>query len=188
MLFPVAEMMGDDVCAGAGPGRHLLSKLMAACAGSPAAAEPVFLDFRSVDLATASFLRESVLGFRTLLRGQKTNYYPLVANANTLISEEIQILLDPGRDALLACDLGNDGCATNIHLLGRLEDKQQRVFDIILQKGETDAGELQQQFGASEGVQQTAWNNRLAALAGLGLVVEISRGRAKRYRALFMGD
>jgi hypothetical protein len=32
---------------------------------------------------------------------------------------------------------------------------------------------------------QTAWNNRLSALATLGLVVELSQGRAKRYRPLF---
>jgi len=42
------------------------------------------------------------------------------------------------------------------------------------------------EHGESEGVKQTAWNNRLAALAGLGLVVELSQGRAKRYRPLFM--
>lgn len=184
----VSEMVGGDVCAGAQPGRALLAKLMAACAGSPATAEPVFLDFRSIDLATASFLRESVLGLRTLLRGRKANYYPVVTNANALIVDELEILLAPGRDALLACTLEINGSVTNVHLLGRLEDKQQRVFEMVEKRRETDAGELQQDFGASEGVQQTAWNNRLAALAGLGLIVEISRGRAKRYRALLEGD
>jgi hypothetical protein len=41
-------------------------------------------------------------------------------------------------------------------------------------------------YGESEKTKvQTAWNNRLASLAGLGLVVELSQGRAKRYRSLF---
>jgi hypothetical protein len=40
-------------------------------------------------------------------------------------------------------------------------------------------------YGESEGVQQTAWNNRLAGLANLGLIVELSQGRARRYRPLF---
>jgi hypothetical protein len=42
------------------------------------------------------------------------------------------------------------------------------------------------EHGESEGVKQTAWNNRLVALAAMGLVVELSEGRAKRYRPLFM--
>lgn len=188
MLLSVFDMTNSEVCAGAQPGRALLARLIAACGGSPAAAEPVFIDFKSVDVATASFLRESVLALRTLLRGRKANYYPVVANANALIADEFEILLAPERNALLACTLENDGIVTNVHLLGRLEDKQHRVFEMVESRGETDAGELQQDFGASEGVQQTAWNNRLAALAGLGLIVEISRGRAKRYRVLLKGD
>jgi hypothetical protein len=39
--------------------------------------------------------------------------------------------------------------------------------------------------GKSEHVKQTAWNNRLAALSTLGLVIEINQGRAKKYRPLF---
>ena len=40
-------------------------------------------------------------------------------------------------------------------------------------------------YGKRKGVQQTAWNNRLAALAAVGLVVEVSAGRTKRYKPLF---
>lgn len=188
MHLLISEMMADEFCAGAQPGRELLSKLLAACGGSPAAAEPLFIDFKSIDIATASFLRESVLALRTLLRGRKSNYYPVVANANALVVDEFEILLAPEREALLACTLENDDSLSDVTLLGRLEDKQQRVFDMVGSRGETDAGELQQVYGASEGIQQTAWNNRLAALAGLGLIVEMSRGRAKRYRALLQGD
>ena len=36
----------------------------------------------------------------------------------------------------------------------------------------------------SEDVGQTAWNNRLASLSRLGLLMEMSHGRAKRYRPL----
>ena len=41
--------------------------------------------------------------------------------------------------------------------------------------------------GKNERVQQTAWNNRLSALASLGVVIEFSEGRAKRYRPLLAG-
>jgi hypothetical protein len=36
-------------------------------------------------------------------------------------------------------------------------------------------------------VKQTAWNNRLSALAMSGLVVELSEGRSKRYKPMFEG-
>lgn len=188
MRLRIFDLVAGDVCAGAQAGRALLGKLFSECAGSPATAEAIFLDFGSVDVATASFLRESVLGLRTLLRGQMSNYFPVVANVNTSIAEEFDVLLAPNRDAFLTCDLGKNGNVTNIALLGRLEDKQRRVFEIVKHRGETDASELQAEYGASEGVQQTAWNNRLAALAKLGLIVEVSRGRAKRYRMLLKGD
>ena len=61
------------------------------------------------------------------------------------------------------------------------------TFDLVQERGETDAGELMRDHGEKEGVKQTAWNNRLASLAGLGLVIEIAQGRAKRYKPLFEG-
>jgi len=54
--------------------------------------------------------------------------------------------------------------------------------------GETDAGELMRNHGAREKVKHaSAWNNRLSALASLGLVVETRQGRLKRYRPLLKG-
>jgi hypothetical protein len=52
---------------------------------------------------------------------------------------------------------------------------------------ETDAAELMREHRETKAVKQTAWNNRLSALANMGLVVELSEGRAKRYRSLLAG-
>ena len=60
------------------------------------------------------------------------------------------------------------------------------TFDLVSERGETDAAELMREYGANEKpIAQTAWNNRLASLTSLGLLVESSQGRAKRYRPLF---
>jgi hypothetical protein len=65
---------------------------------------------------------------------------------------------------------------------------QRRTLDLVLERGETDAGELMRAHGAEERTTHTtAWNNRLASLAFLGLLVEKSHGRAKKYRPLFEG-
>ena len=43
-------------------------------------------------------------------------------------------------------------------------------------------------FAATDPVKSpTAWNNRLASLAMLGLVAEISQGRSKHYKPIFEG-
>jgi hypothetical protein len=89
----------------------------------------------------------------------------------------------------MACKLTADGEVIEFGLIGNLEPKQQLTYDLVNQRGETDAGELMRELGQSEGMQYTtAWNNRLASLAAIGVVVEMTQGRAKRYRPLFKGE
>ena len=187
MRVLIRELMGDTVCAGAQAGHAVLVKLLAHVTREPALPEPVFLDFEGIEVATASFLRESVLSFRDLVRKRRSSYYPVVANTNEKTREELMILLDLKGDALLSCDLDEDERDANVQLLGRLEGKQQLAFELVRKRGETDATQLQIEFGESEGVKQTAWNNRLAALSASGLIVETSRGRAKKYRPILKG-
>jgi hypothetical protein len=85
----------------------------------------------------------------------------------------------------MSCRLDAKNRMTEPRLIGALDPKQRLTFDLVNSAGETDAGTLMRNHNKDEGVGQTAWNNRLSALASLGLVVEIPQGRAKRYRALF---
>jgi NAD(P)-dependent dehydrogenase (short-subunit alcohol dehydrogenase family) len=85
-------------------------------------------------------------------------------------------------------ELADDGtvCAAAV---GELEGKQQQLtFRLVQDHGETDAEGLIREHGAQERVKHaTPWNNRLSALASLGLVVETRQGRLKRYRPLLKG-
>ena len=93
----------------------------------------------------------------------------------------------PHGDALMLCTLDETGQVHEPHLAGDLDPKQRVTFNLVRERGETDAAELMREHGESQkGSKQTAWNNRLVALAAMGLVVELSEGRAKRYRPLFM--
>jgi hypothetical protein len=187
MQISIKDMTGSSVCAGAIGGRGLLAKLLEATTREPDAPETVLLDFEAVEVATASFLRESVVGYRNAVRGRRSNFYPVVANAPTLVEEELDDILRSRGDAILACDFKAEHVA-NVRLLGRLEAKQKRLVDLVAERKELDASQLQREFGDTEGVKQTAWNNRLAALAALGLVVELSEGRNKKYKPLLVGD
>ena len=187
MRLNILNLVGSPVCAGAANGRDLLIKLLAATNQEPSQPEPLFLDFAEVEVATVSFLRESVLAYRNITRDRRSSFYPVVANANPAVLEELDETVRSRGDVLLTCQLDASDAVTATATLGRLEPKQQAVFDFILERGGTDATELQREFGVSEGVKQTAWNNRLAALASAGLVVEVSHGRSKKYRPLFEG-
>lgn len=175
------DLSGTNVLAQAVSGRNVLRKLLAATEREPPMPEPVFLDFEDVDVATSSFLRESVVAYRDAMRARRSNLYPVVSNPNEAVEEELDDMLRARGEAMLACALARDGSLTGVRLLGGLDPKHRQTFDLVRKLGETDAGTLLRDHGEEEGVTRTAWNNRLATLAGLGLVVEVSQGRAKRY-------
>ena len=188
MRISIKELsQGDgETLAGALTGRKIFAKLIERTGGEPTEPEPVFLDFAGVQVATASFLRESVLAFRDDVR-RRSNFYPVIANASELVAEELKVLVASRGDVLMLCSLDAHGVPHQPRLLGELDPKQRMTFDLVQQRGETGAAELMRDYGEAEKTTvQTAWNNRLSALANLGLVVELSQGRTKKYRPLFM--
>jgi hypothetical protein len=174
---------GDGVLAGSVEGRAFLARMMQLVGRGPAEPEPLLLDFSGIAVATSSYLREAVVQTRDMLRGRRSNFYPIVGNANEGVLEELTMLLQDNGDALLACTTDRKGRLNNIQPIGRLEGVQQRTFDLVQERGEIGAVEAQKSF-PDETATVTAWNNRFASLAERGLVVEVSRGRLKLYRAV----
>ena len=187
MRFRLIDLAHDGILAGALTGRQILGRLLERIEGQPEIPEPLYLDLNGIEIATASCLRECILEFRDVVRRRWTNCYPVVANANESVTEELCILLTQ-RDVLILCSLDHEGRPNSPRLLGDLEPKQRVTFDLVRKLGETDAGELMRSSKEDDDVGQTAWNNRLASLSRLGLLMEISHGRAKRYRPLPLED
>ncbi len=186
MRIRLAEMNTGPVLAGAVNGRALLTRLLDATADEPREPEPLLLDFGDIDVATASFLRESLLTFRDVVRHRRSNFYPVVANAPKAVLEELAEVLEPRGDVMMTCKIHGDDSVADAELIGQLDPKQKLTFELVREHGETDARELMRDYGEREQLKHpTAWNNRLASLAGLGLIVELSEGRSKRYRRLF---
>lgn len=181
----ILDLAGAPVLSGALRGQQLLATLMAALASEPSAPSAVFLDFSGIEAATASFLRESVLAFRDMARSRRSNVHPIVANANEAVREDLTELVKSRGGVLVTCELDEENRVTEPRVIGELDPKQQLTFNLVRKRGATDAAELMREHGAAENVGPTAWNNRLAALVGLGLVIEdFSSGRTKRYRPL----
>ena len=68
----ISELTPGPVLSGALRGQELLAKLLPEAAAEPPSPQPLFLDFNGIDSATASFLRESVLTFRDVVRGRRS--------------------------------------------------------------------------------------------------------------------
>ena len=190
MTISMYELLSDSggVLAGVPNGRKAFGRLMELTATEPLQPTILFLDFGRVEVATGSFLRESVLAFRDAIRSQRSNFYPVVANANASIVDEFRVVLAPRRDVLLFCSLDEDRHRGDIRLEGTLDPKQKLTFDLVNLLKDTSARELMEGYQDGEDVTQTAWNNRLASLVGMGLIVELSHGRSKRYRPVLVGN
>lgn len=181
------EIGGSNVLAQAVRGREVLGKLLRATNVEPLKPQQVFLSFKSVDVATSSFLRESVLAYRTAMRARHSNFYPVICDANEAVEEELDDTLRKRGEAMLNYKPAQHSPIGSIQLIGELDPKHHHTFDLVMKLGETDAGTLLREAGKEEAVTRTAWNNRLAALASLGLVIEVNQGRAKRYKPILKG-
>lgn len=171
----------EPILAGRVNGEHDRNRILAAL--SPIALPTiVILEFRSVSLATASYLDEVTLRFRAKLRDASA--YLVVANLSAKVLEEFEHLLRRSGDAFLICDLSESGIASKPKVLGVLEPKLEETYKHVKTKGEASATELYVEFGNAEKVGPTAWNNRLNTLADKGLLMEIPLGRAKKYRPI----
>lgn len=178
----VRRLAGDlAVLSGLARGSLLLGKLIDA---AHAKDEPtaLYLDFHGVAVATSSFLRASVLNFRDHCVKTRSNIYPIVANVNAEIIEDLRVALEGRSDAVIVCELDRHGKASNQRIVGSLDDKQRRTLDAVAREGEVDAQTLEKNYKRIEAIGATGWNNRLANLAEKALLIESKRGRGKEYR------
>jgi hypothetical protein len=146
-------------------------------------------DFGGVEVASASFIRESFLSVRALLRAQRSNLVPVVVNANADVLEDMTLVLKAAQAAILTCSEDETEALSRFELIGDHDASLQTTFELVAQRGEADARELKELTDAQMGgasVLQTAWNNRLAKLVEIGALVEIPRGRTKRYRPIII--
>ena len=175
-------MNGQTVLSGATGGRRLLGALIAA---TPSSDSPTlsFLDFNGIEVATASFLRESVIAFRDYTRLSLPNIYAVVSNLNANVAEELDFFARSRGDVLWTCHLDTQGHVSAARLIGELDPALRVTFDAVLKSGTTSAPELATRF-ADVRIGPTAWNNRLSALASKGLVVERRLGKAKSFSSL----
>jgi hypothetical protein len=172
---------GLEVLSGQPRGQLLFSKLINVVRPQDEPA-PIFLDFKGVNVATSSFLRSGILAFRDHCVRMGLNLFPVLANINDDIVDDLKVMLEQRGDAFVVCDIGDDGRVLSVRIVGALDEKQRVTLEAVIQEGETDAATLKEKHEETEKIGTTGWNNRLSSLAEKGLVVEVRRGRGKLYR------
>lgn len=186
MRIDMAEIEGAPVLSGAVNGRAAFAALVKFIDHEPIEPTPLFLDFRNVETATASYIREAVFALKTYMRATNSKYYPVVANLKDDVWDEIALVAALKSDVIMSCELDNQAKVTKAELIGDLDPKQKMTFDVVRDSYQVDANSLMERFGETERTKSTtAWNNRLAALVARGVIREFVQGRAKTYRPLF---
>lgn len=181
MLLSIRSLADDQtILTGAQAGRRLFAQLVAN-AQAPSESEPAFLDFNGVTVATASFLRESVVAFRDYARSTLPTLYPVIANPTDVIVEELEFFLRHRKDAFWVCQLDARGRVIEARLIGELDEAHQIAFDLVIELGSASAPILAARSGLDDAVKTTAWNNRLAFLASRGLLIERRTGKIKNF-------
>lgn len=184
MILPLRIYTASGVLAGSIDGQRVFGELVKDTV-MPTSPEVCFLDFAGIDVATTSFLRDSVIAYRNHARSTWPFLYPVCANLAPRVKEELSSFLRDRADAFVACVLEDAERVSGVELLGLIEGKQRDALIGLLDLGESDAPGLREHAG--EDVAATAWNNRLVALAEKGILMEVSTGRNKRYRPVLEG-
>lgn len=182
MRTEIAKLLGTTVLGGALQGRAALGKLIEKAQSRPVDPTAWLWDFKGVEVVSASFIRESFLSMQALLRGQRSTLIPVVANVSADVREDLRLMLKDAGKAIVTCSCNDRGRVTDVGLIGALDAQAEATFAMVLERGETDAKELTEAQGGDRKIGQTGWNNRLASLVELGVVIEVPVGRAKRYR------
>lgn len=183
----IVEIAGAESLAGAGPGLQLMSKLIAALPPPQSEPQVIFLDARGAEMITASYMREAFFGLRTWIRKERPDLYPVIANAASAIVEDIAIVA-AARGPILTCALDRRGKVSAVQLVGQLDPKARLAFECVNKLRETTVRDLVERQFAEDAAKPTAWNNRLAALVELGLVIETTAGRTNVYRPVVVED
>lgn len=186
MKLDMNALASGPVLSGAVTGKAAFIRIIEATGEEPGEPTALVLDFADIDVATASFLRETVFAIKTYMRARQSTFYPVVANLNDEIRDELTVLTEALNDVIISCEIDDSGKLNLVGLIGKLDPKQQLTFDYIVRNRIADASTLKEALGDTEKTKSTnAWNNRLAGLVARGIVKEFSRGRAKFYKPIF---
>src|SRR5450759_4162392 len=101
MIIQIKSLSNNnDILSGSVRGTQLLGRLLEK-GKEPEEPEVLYLDFSGIAAATASFLRDGPLAFRSVVRARGSKWYPIMANVAEPIVEDLEFILSRSNDAVL---------------------------------------------------------------------------------------
>jgi hypothetical protein len=175
-ILPLRDLTAEfPSLTGVARARQLLAKLVAWTADeSPKGT--LFLDFTGITVASASFLRDSVLAFRDYVRAYQSDVFPVLANIADTVREEFDTLLKARNEAMPACRFDDAGKPVDATIIGALEASLSQTLDVIRERGQVALSDL------PTDIKSTTWSNRLASLIRQGFIVPIPEPNKRVYR------
>ena len=175
--IPVFELAGSSNLAGASAGREWFLAARSLIESGPPGWHAI--DFKDVEIATVSWLREAVVELKRVSAVLRPDIYLVAVNLSELVREELAIALEATNNVMIASDLLADSTVHQPTVLGRLDSALRETLKAIEQLPESDAPMLAKvvpDLGLS------AANNRLASLEEKGILTSEKRGRKRIYR------
>jgi hypothetical protein len=183
-ICTIAE--GATVLYGEGRGRKFCKALINR--SQPSGDESlVALDFKGISHASASFLREGVLGYAAFLSSQREQSYMFAANMNEDTVEEFSLILRDRGQCFVAARLSSSLDISHVRILGLPEGQHSKTLGILVGGGELSVGEIRTRLPLDDRPAGTALNGRLEWLSERGLLASRQQGREKKYRFPFAG-
>lgn len=179
---PVRSASDGDVLAGAQDGCNWALRTRAAIDRADSGFHAV--DFVGVRLATASWLREAVLGLVTYARATRPDIRLIVSNASPAVLEELQVALEHTKAVLIAAHVPASKRILRPRLIGTLDQALDESLKAVVGRTESDAPFLTRTFPQ---LGLSAANNRLSALEERGALISERRGRSRVYRPILEG-
>jgi hypothetical protein len=137
---------------------------------------PVVLDFSGVQVVTTSYFFAALWPFWTREDADGPSTFPLIANANPDVTEELDFVMKHRRIAAWRGRWNGDTFAPDGHL-GVVDDSLSLVIRRAREAGSVTAAELSK----VDNTNATAWSNRLASFNKQRLLRRRQLGRTQPY-------
>jgi hypothetical protein len=180
-VVEISTRLSQLTMTGAAAGRRAFAHVAQALTAHPVGG-PIVLDFGAMDVVSGSALRELLVGVQQL--PQCAGALLVLANLSEDNQAEAELVADATRLRFVTAGYAS-GELTGAKLLGPLDGKVARTLELVVRAGEADAQTVSKL--ADEPGVVTVWNNRLVALAAMGLLRERKVGKRKFYSPV-IGD
>jgi hypothetical protein len=179
MIVQVVKLLGKRLL-GRTAGKRDFAMLCGEMAHA-AQGEPIVLDFAGVEVLTGSWANSALVPLYKWASSDDNNVFPLIYGIEREWLDDLRLIAEWNHHCYLLVSQKKESPRSAM-LLGTLEPGQRATLEAVQRFGEVTGVQLKQDI--HDGVEATAWNNRLRDLFDKRLIRREKRGREQVYSSL----